>query len=114
MSSPRNKFEQRINTSLRRAKIKYKYESEKIAYILACHYIPDFIIDTPTGKLYLECKGYLRPEDKRKLRAVKKQHPEMDIRLLFYAEKAEYVKWCVKNGFRYAFEKIPKDWLDGR
>lgn len=61
----------------------------------------------------MECKGYLRPEDKRKLIAVKKQHPEMDLRLLFYSENKKNIKWAIKNGFKYAIEKIPKEWFHG-
>ena len=68
----RNKFEKRIYSQLSRAKVSFKYESEKIPYLLARHYIPDFIIQTKTGKIYIECKGYLRPEHKAKLIAVKK------------------------------------------
>lgn len=109
----RNKFEERINRQLKRSKIKYGYETERIPYVLAGHYIPDFIISTQLGKIYVECKGYLRPEDKRKLVAVKKQRPEIDLRLLFYAERPQYIKWCLKHGFKYAIEKIPREWLHG-
>jgi predicted nuclease of restriction endonuclease-like RecB superfamily len=109
----KNKFEARIDRQLRRAKIPYKYETERIAYVLARHYIPDFIITTPLGKIYLECKGYFRPEHKAKMKAVKRQHPELDLRILFYTYSKQNERWCIKNGFRYAFDKIPKDWLKG-
>jgi predicted nuclease of restriction endonuclease-like RecB superfamily len=113
----RNKFEQRINQQLKRSKIIYGYETERIPYVLAGHYIPDFIIQTQLGKVYVECKGYLRPEDKRKLRAVKRQHPEMDLRLLFYGESTkrerDQIRWATKNGFKFAIDTIPKDWLKG-
>lgn len=75
--------------------------------------MPDFILSTELGKVYVECKGYLRPEDKRKLCAVKRQHPEIDLRLLFYAENKKNIKWAIKNNFRYAIEYIPKDWYYG-
>jgi hypothetical protein len=63
--------------------------------------------------VYVECKGYLRPEHKAKMCAVKKIHPEIDLRILFYAPKKEYIKWAIKNGIKYAISEIPKDWLDG-
>lgn len=107
----RNLFEKKIHTRLRRAKAEFKYEAEKIPYVLALHYCPDFIVTTPSGKVYIECKGYFRKEDKAKMRAVKKQHPELDIRLLFYSFRKEYERWATRNGFKYAFETIPKDWL---
>lgn len=113
LSKLRNKFEQRIFDSLRRAGTYFKYESEKIPYVLARHYIPDFILTTPLGKVYVEAKGYLRPEHKAKMIAVKKQHPELDIRLLFYSINNKNSKWAQKNGFRYAVGEIPEEWLQG-
>jgi hypothetical protein len=110
---PRNKFEARIHKELTKLKVPFKYESEKLAYILAKHYIPDFIIDTPLGKIYIELKGHLRREDKAKMVAVKKQYPSKDIRILFYAPVKAYIRWAERNGFLYAVGKIPPDWLDG-
>lgn len=109
----RNKFELRTDRQLRRAKVHFKYEAERIPYILARHYVPDFILDTPTGKVYIETKGLLRREDKAKLAAVKRQHPELDIRILFYASKPTYIKWALRNGFKYAIARIPREWVDG-
>lgn len=111
MSKTKNKFEARILRRLRKAKVGVKYEHEKIPYVLAGHYIPDFIIFTPSGKIYIEAKGYLRPEHKRKMAAVKKQHPNLDIRILFYSRNAKYIRWAEKIGFRYAIDEIPNDWL---
>lgn len=113
MKKLRNKFERKIHASLKRAKLSFSYESRRIPYVLSGHYIPDFIIDTPTGTLYIETKGYFRPEAKRKLVAVKRQHPELDIRILFYSLNKKYVKWSEKYGFRWAVGKIPKEWLQG-
>lgn len=109
----RNKFEYAVEKQLQLAKATFTYETEHIAYILARHYIPDFILKTPLGKVYIECKGYLRPEHKAKLVAVKKQHPEIDLRILFYADIKKYKQWAIRNGFRYAVYEIPEDWLKG-
>ena len=98
---------------MRRAKVSFKYESERIPYILARHYIPDFILDTPLGKIYVECKGYLRPEDKSKMKAVKKFNPHMDLRILFYAPNKSNIRWAEKNQIRWAVSRIPKEWLEG-
>lgn len=110
---PRNKFETRIYKVLKRTKACFRYESERIPYVLSGHYIPDFVLTTSTGKVYIETKGYFRPEAKRKLVAVKKQHPELDIRLLFYSTNKSYIKWCDRYGFKWAVDKIPTDWLLG-
>lgn len=111
--NPKNPFERRIYNRLRRARAKFKYEHERIPYVLAGHYLPDFVIDTPLGRVYLECKGYFRREDKRKLAAVKKQHPEMDLRILFYRHSKTNIKWAEKNGLKYAVSSLPKEWLEG-
>ncbi len=109
----RNKFEKKTAKQLKRAKVNFNYESVRIPYILARHYIPDFVINTPSGKIYLECKGYLRPEHKAKMVAVKKQHPEIDLRILFYASNKKYIKWAEKNGIKFAINTIPNEWLKG-
>lgn len=112
-SKCRNKFEARIYKQLQKAKVSFKYEAEKFAYVIASHYTPDFVLSTPTGKVYIETKGYLRPEDKRKLVAVKKYNPHIDLRILFYSSNKKYIKWAEKNGIRWAIDIIPKDWLEG-
>jgi hypothetical protein len=113
MRKTRNAFEKKIHTQLKRAKVVFKYESEKLAYVLARHYVPDFVIVTPSGRVFIETKGHLRREDKAKLVAVKRQHPEIDLRLLFYAPNKVNSKWADRHGFRYAFGTVPKEWLDG-
>lgn len=113
MKKLKNKFEKKLYAQLKRNKIEFKYESERIPYLIAGHYIPDFLILTPTGKLYIEAKGYFRPEHKRKMIAVKKLNPNLDIRLIFYSENKKYIKWCEKNGFKFAIGTIPREWLLG-
>ena len=113
MKKLRNKFEALIYKQLKRAKVLFNYESEKIPYVLARHYCPDFVVSLPNGKIYIETKGHLRREDKAKLIAIKRQHPEMDLRILFYAPKKDQIRWATKNGFKFAFGNIPKEWLEG-
>lgn len=113
MKKLRNKFETKIYKQLKKSKVIFTYETEKIPYVLSGHYIPDFIIQTPLGVVYVETKGYFRPEHKRKLAAVRRQHPNLDIRLLFYARSKTNARWAERHGIKYAFETIPKEWLDG-
>lgn len=113
MNKLRNKFEKRTYDQLKRAKIPFKYESERIPYILARHYIPDFILQTKLGKVYVECKGYLRAEHKAKMAAVRRQHPELDIRILFYRGSASNIRWAQKNQIRFAVGTIPEEWMEG-
>ena len=67
----------------------------------------------------VEAKGQLRPEDRRKLRAVKTQHPDLDIRLCFQnanekinrkKNSMRYYEWADRNGFKWCHKVIPADW----
>lgn len=80
-------------------------------YTYSGHYTPDFVVETKLGKRYIEAKGYFRPEDKRKIVAVKRCNPNLDIRIVFYSFNKSYVKWAEKHGFTYAISEIPRDWL---
>lgn len=108
----RNKFETKLSEQLIKAKVKFKYEAERIPYVLARHYIPDFILETIHGKIYIEAKGHFRPEAKAKMKAVKRQNPNMDIRFVFYKYSKVYERWCIKHNFKYAFNDIPNEWLE--
>lgn len=114
----RSKLEEQFGDELRELKADHSYESCKLPYVLERCYIPDFVVRTPSGKtIYLEVKGYLRPTDRTKMVAVRKQNPGADIRFLFArnqlirGSKMMYSDWCKKYGFPYSFGKIPKKWL---
>lgn len=85
-------------------KIKFEYEPDEIPYVLEKDYKPDFKLD---NGVYLEVKGQLYRADRTKMLAVKKQHPNLDIRFVFQkphqkcAEgvKATNAEWAEKNGF---------------
>lgn len=111
MKKVRNPFEQKLAKQLSRAKVKFEYETEKLPYVVAGHYIPDFIIETIHGKIYIEAKGYFRREAKAKMVAVKRQYPNLDIRIIFYKPNKAYARWALKHKFPYSFETIPESWL---
>jgi len=114
----KNKFESRISEELHAKGVDPKYETFKIDYILKKTYTPDFLIEGPKGRFILEAKGLFDAEDRRKHREVREQHPEYDIRLVFYADhkiskrsKTRYSGWCEKNNFKYAVGHVPDEWL---
>lgn len=77
------------------------------------HYTPDFPAEKKDGgMMYIEYKGYLRPEHKRVMVAVKKLHPAIDLRIVFYRLDKKYIKWAEKNNMPWAVGKIPKEWID--
>lgn len=113
----RSKLEEDVAKLLTQQGINFQYEATKVPYELLCNYNPDFLL--PNG-IYLETKGLFLPEDRRKMVAVKKQHPELDVRLVFQSpynkiskgSKTTYAKWCEKNGFLWCkFTSIPQAWL---
>lgn len=102
------------------------YEQEKMSYTVpeSIHtYTPDFPITTRgTGKkIYLEAKGLLTAEDRKKMLNVRASNPDKDIRFVFQRAAAKiypkspttYGDWCDKNGFLWADKgTIPEEWLD--
>lgn len=97
----------------------FQYEGEKLKYFVVKHYTPDIILTFPGGKkIYVEIKGYLRPEDQVKMKAVKNSNPELDIRFVFTengrvgGSKMTPGEWCNKYSFPYTMTgKIPKEWM---
>jgi hypothetical protein len=95
----------------------FQYETEKVKYKVEHTYTPDFIL---ANGIWLEAKGYFTGKDRSKMLAVKKQNPEVDIRLVFQApynylskrSKTTYAKWADKHGFLWCREtEIPREWL---
>ena len=76
----RSKLEEDIANLLEGLGVSYEYESSKVSYSIQHHYTPDFVLPNYT---YLEAKGYWSPSDRRKVLAVKKQNPELDLRMVF-------------------------------
>lgn len=117
----RNKFETKLGDALTAKGVGYEYESLKIEYVQTRKYNPDFILKSPdeSKQIIIEAKGLFEAEDRRKHLDVKKQHPELDIRFVFYADyklrknaKSTYSQWCDKNDFKYAIGSIPDEWLE--
>jgi hypothetical protein len=114
----RSQLEAKIAEFLQRRDINFAYEPDKLPYTIDFEYIPDFRL--PNG-IYLEAKGLLTYEDRRKMLAVKKHHPELDIRFVFMrpnntiakGSKTTYAQWSERNGFPWCnYQQIPSSWLN--
>ena len=110
--------------------ITWQYEPEKFEWWpappKARRYTPDFRVMRYDGSyFYVEFKGYLRPGDKTKMRAIKKQQPDVDIRFVFmnaykYASKhirkdgtrQTYAEWAESYGYMWAHKSMPEEWLE--
>jgi len=114
----RSGLELKISMALDTIRYKYDYESIKIEWEDLCYrtYTPDFILH---NGIIIETKGRFLTMDRRKHLAIKKQHPNLDIRFVFEnsrkklrkGAKSSYAEWCIKYGFRYYDRIIPEDWL---
>lgn len=114
----RSGFERTIDFQLKATAVKYEYETVKVPYILENEYTPDFYF--PDHGFYIEVKGFLDYDDRRKHLAVQRQHPELDIRFIFMAAhkkmprlKSTHAQWATKHGFLWADMEVPKEWFDG-
>ena len=112
----RSGLEEKIGKFLDKNAIPYLYEVQKFHYVTESNYTPDFFL--PNGVI-IEAKGFLKPTDRRKMVAVKQQHPELDIRFIFQRNnyltkqsKTTYGDWATKHGFPWCiYPNVPPEWL---
>lgn len=127
MNKYRNKFETKTGEWLDERNVKFSYESERLDYTIEAKYVPDFILTTRKGRrIYIETKGNGRSFDgptRRKMLAVRSNHPDKDIRIVFYGDgkigptrkdgsRLTQSEWAKKNGFKYAIKEIPEEWIN--
>jgi hypothetical protein len=116
----RSGLEEAIASELDTKKIEYKFEKLKLNYVKPqkIHtYTPDFYLIK--NNIYIETKGYFTSQDRQKMRLIKEQHPDLDIRIIFSNSKTRiskksnttYGMWCDKYGFKYADRHVPEGWL---
>jgi len=111
-------FERSFQANLISRGIKFRYESKQFPYTLYRNYNPDFeIVD---HDFYIETKGLLDRDSKAKMVAVKKQHPDLDVRFVFMyphkkipGTKQTHAQWAEKNGFKWADSVAPEEWFNG-
>jgi len=113
----RSKLEERIADLLAQLGVSYLYESEKLSYTISHNYTPDFVLPNYT---YLEAKGYWDSTDRRKILAVKRDNPGIDIRMIFQSpyntiskkSKTTYAQWCDRHEIPWtSYKDIPIEWL---
>ncbi len=115
----RSGFEHKVSDQLKENKIKFEYETTVIDYIkpeTKHTYTIDFTL--PNGIL-VETKGRWVLEDRKKHLLIKKQHPELDIRMVFQSSKTKirkgskttYAMYCDKHDIPWAEKVIPESWI---
>lgn len=92
--------------------LKYRVEETK-------KYTPDFTIEHKGKRTYIEYKGVLDQATRKKMLLVRKQYPNLDIRIVFQrgnnkiykGSKTTYMEWAKKHGFICADNEVPKSWF---
>lgn len=120
MNKLKSKFEERIVEQLKDIDgIKWFYEPIQLEYYETKKYTPDLLIEVGDKAILIEMKGYFRASDRSKMKAIKTQYPDMDIKMLFQNSsnrlnknsKMTYGDWCDKYNIEWAEGEIPLDWL---
>jgi len=114
----RSGLEDRIGEQLSGLGLPVLFEVTKVKYtppLKQRSYTPDFIL--PNG-IIIETKGRFITDDRQKHKAIKAEHPDLDVRFVFSRSKTKisktsktsYADWCDKYGFQYADAFIPREW----
>ena len=107
----KNGFEAAVARDLG-SKFEYEPKDTRLAYVIEHIYVPDFVChETKTIK---EAKGLWEADDRRKILAVKKAHPDWTITMVFQkpdkkiskTSKTSYSDWCTKHDI--AWEQGPE------
>ena len=113
----RSGLEEQVAKLLDGLGVTYDYESERVPYTIQHHYTPDFVLP---NHVLLETKGYWDAADRRKVLAVKKDNPYLDLRMVFQSpfnkiskkSKTTYAQWCERHDIPWShFHDIPLEWL---
>lgn len=106
-----------VTGSLETQGCQFLYEPVRLTFNEPRIYIPDYALTAQA--IILEAKGEFKTEDRRKMLLVKKQYPNLDIRIVFSnprnrigkKSKTTYAMWCEKHGFPYADKTVPPEWV---
>lgn len=96
------------------------YELASIPFIQPAkerRYTPDFFLD---NGIIIETKGRWMRADRLKMKMIREQHPELDIRFVFSnaksriskTSKTTYAAYAERIGYPWAHKVIPKAWLE--
>jgi len=115
----KSKLEEKVWATLKREYPSVKYEPNKFKFIqpeIERTYIPDF--KTGRSNIFLEAKGKLDLETRKKMIWFRDSNPTIRIIFLFQnpdnkitkRSKTTYAMWATDNGFEWL--DFRKDWLN--
>jgi predicted nuclease of restriction endonuclease-like RecB superfamily len=118
----RSMGEVRFAADLNRRRIGYEYEPDRFDYTPPKkNYTPDFRMKRKKKNgeyMYIEFKGHFTGAMRSKMLLVKKEHPDLDVRLIFMTpkhklnkrSKTTYAMWAEQHGFPWAEMTMPNEW----
>ena len=118
----KSKLELKFARFLKDNKIHCRYESQRFKYKVSKvkTYVNDFPIRKADGSwMYLETKGWFRPEDRTKILYVIESNPGIDLRLIFQYDnrlnkntETRYTDWCKKHNIKFHIGiGLPEEWI---
>ena len=118
----RSGLEERVARDLAERGIEYRYEALTGEYDVPARvsrFTPDFLL---WNGIVVETKGRWVTADRKKIRLVRAQHPNLDFRMVFSNSKSRiskqskttYADVCKRLGIPFADKLIPEAWLKER
>lgn len=91
---------------LKKQKVQFKYEEDRIPFVRQSSYTPDWKIGEKT---YLETKGEFTSSQRSNLLSFLEQHPDIKIIMVFAQAKNKlnkkskmtYAEWCSRHGIEF-------------
>lgn len=111
----RSKFESKVSTAFRKSRLEFQYEPKRFKFTqpaIERTYTPDYWL--PEVGTYVESKGKLTPEERKKLLWWRESNPNVPLVILFMrgrnpirkGSKTSYLDWAEANGFEaYEWEE---------
>lgn len=90
----------------------YQYDPQR--------YVVDFSVVKNDGTtIFIEFKGKMTPDIRKKLSTIKKCNPDKDLHIIFEKgnnkinprSKTTYLNWAEKNGFKASTKEIEEAWI---
>lgn len=115
-----------VDSKLKEEKLNSEYEKHIINYVQPAtthKYTPDFKIVNSNGQeIFLETKGRWVLQDRKKMKLIKEQYPNLDIRIIFQnpdmriskSSKTTYGQIATKLGYTWCDYRqgIPSTWIE--
>lgn len=117
-SGKRSPLEDLHKAQFDKAGVEVAFEPFSIPYVVPIKkYKPDWLV--LHNGILIESKGWFQSSDRSKLRLIKQQYPDLDIRIVFakphtkIGRKSEttYAMWADRVGIPWAEKDIPRSWL---